>query len=150
MKLIKQSSLTILGVFGYLGELCCSRRPFELKSSEKKNTYCILVISLPVCNFYAKNRRHHVWKCGCAEYRLKERRHLHVCALYVNVNSATYHMTLMQAFSISLNRYLVINGNKLNDLIWHEKRKCIVFCLMWTVLFILNSFALSLHVMAVI
>lgn len=47
--------------------LLFSRRPFELKSSEKKNTYYILVISLPVYNFYAKNRRHHAWKCGRAE-----------------------------------------------------------------------------------
>lgn len=54
MKLIKQSSLTILGVFGYLGELCCSRRPFELKSSEKKTPITFLLFHFQSVIFMLK------------------------------------------------------------------------------------------------
>lgn len=54
-----------------------------------------------------------------------------------------YHMTLVQTFFTSLNRYLVVTESKLNDLLWNGKRKYIVFCVMWVVLFILNSSMLS-------
>lgn len=55
-----------------------------------------------------------------------------------------YHMTLVQTFFISFkNRYLVVTESKLNDLLWNGKRKYIVFCVVWVVLFILNSSILS-------
>lgn len=52
-------------------------------------------------------------------------------------------MTLVQTFFTSLNRYLVVTESKLNDLLWNGKRKYIVFCVVWVVLFILNSSILS-------
>lgn len=66
MKLIEQSCLNILGFLVTLENFVVVLAAIRTKSL-LENTHYNLVISLSVCDFILRNRRHPVWKCDCAE-----------------------------------------------------------------------------------
>lgn len=138
MKLIEQSCLNILGFLVTLENFVVVLAAIRTKSL-LENTHYNLVISLSVCDFILGIDVILYGNVIVPNNDANNEDIYTVCAVHFYVNSATYHMTLVQTFFISLNRYLVITESKLNDLLWNGKRKYIVFCVVRVVLFILNS-----------
>lgn len=139
---IEQIILTILGIVIVLENLVVVLASIRNKSL-RENTHYNLVISLSVCDFIVGLNLLLYGNLIAPNDNSSNNKIYTVCGVYYRISSATYQLSLLQTFSISLNRYLVITESKLHHLLWNGRRKYIVFFVMWMITFILNSSILT-------
>lgn len=142
MVVIEQIILTILGIVIVLENLVVVLASIRNKSL-RENTHYNLVISLSVCDFIVGLNLLLYGNLIAPNDNSSNNKIYRVCGVYFRISSATYQLSLLQTFSISLNRYLVITESKLHHLLWNGRRKYIVFFVMWMITFILNSSILT-------
>lgn len=139
---IEQIILTILGIVIVLENLVVVLASIRNKSL-RENTHYNLVISLSVCDFIVGLSLLLYGNLIAPNDNSSNNKIYTVCGVYYRISSATYQLSLLQTFCISLNRYLVITESKLHHLLWNGRRKYVLFFVMWMMTFILNSSILT-------
>lgn len=134
MEVVEQIVLTILGIVIVLENVVVILASIRNKSL-RENTHYNLVISLSVCDFIVGLNLLLYGNMIAPNNDSSNNKINLVCGLYYRISSATYQLSLLQTFSISLNRYLVVTESKLHLILWNGRRKYIVFCVMWMVSF---------------
>lgn len=142
MAVVEQIVLTILGIVIVLENLVVILASIRNKSL-RENTHYNLVISLSVCDFIVGLNLLLYGNMIAPNNDSSNNKINLVCGVYYRISSATYQLSLLQTFSISLNRYLVVTESKLHLILWNGRRKYIVFCVMWMLSFFLNSSILT-------
>ena len=89
----------------------------------RENTHYNLVISLSVCDFVVGLNCILFGSIIVPNNGSDETVINLLCTVYYCAGCVTYHTSLQQTFSISLNRYLVITENKLSQTLLNGNRK---------------------------
>ena len=142
MQEIERIILTIVGIVITLENLIVVIAAIRNKSL-RDNIHYNLVISLSVCDSVLGLNVLTFGNVVMPNTNSNDKNIHLLCTVVTILTWATYHMSLVQTFYISLNRYLVIIESKLNDILWDGNRKYIMFCVTWMVTIVLNASTLT-------
>lgn len=144
MQEIERIILTIVGIVITLENLIVVIAEIRNKNL-RDNIHYNLVISLSVCDSVLGLNVLTFGNVVMPNTNSNDKNIHLLCTVVPILTWATYHMSLVQIFYISLNRYLVIIESKLNHILWDGNRKYIIFCVTWMVTIVLNASTLTLR-----